>query len=59
MVEPDYWEAAVRSEALNATMAEDLLTVDGKAHRKRGEYPIDQSLRRLVWAGRCRPRRRP
>jgi ATP-dependent exoDNAse (exonuclease V) beta subunit len=48
VVEPDYREAAVRSEALNASVAGDLLMVDGKAGGKRGEYPIDQSLRRLA-----------
>jgi ATP-dependent exoDNAse (exonuclease V) beta subunit len=48
VVEPDYREAAVRSEALNAPVAGDLLMAAGKADAKRGEYPIDQSLRRLV-----------
>ncbi|HVW63394.1 MAG TPA: UvrD-helicase domain-containing protein [Nitrosospira sp.] len=52
VVEPDYREAAMRSEALNAQEADDLLTADGKADGKRGEYPVDQSFRRLVsgWA---------
>ena len=51
VIERDYQEAAARSEVLNTRQADDLPEVDwadGRAPGKRGEYPIDQSLRRLV-----------
>ncbi len=48
VVELDYREAAMRLEVLNAPETDGLLIADGKADGKRGEYPIDQSFRRLV-----------